>query len=92
MWFRSSALRPLFEANLDWADFPAEDSQKNGTLAHVIERLFFYVAHHQQQTYQAVRPASPMEFFSPLIAPTMPEHRDWSVTAKANSLDYYSGV
>nr|WP_051155946.1 rhamnan synthesis F family protein [Leucothrix mucor] len=82
MWFRSSALRPLFEANLDWADFPAEDSQKNGTLAHVIERLFFYVAHHQQQTYQAVRPASPMEFFSPLIAPTMPEHRDWSVTAK----------
>lgn len=67
MWFRSSALRPLLEANLNWSDFASEAGQKNGTLAHVIERLFFYIAHHQQQTYQAVRPAADHEFFEPVI-------------------------
>lgn len=82
MWFRTSALRPLFEANLDWADFPAEDSQKNGTLAHVIERLFFYIAHQQQQRYQAVRPAAPMECFSPYISPDEPVHRTWPASQK----------
>jgi len=38
-WARTAALRPLFDANLKNTDFPPEQGQKDGTLAHVIERM-----------------------------------------------------
>lgn len=38
-WARTDALRPLFAAGLDWSDFPEEQGQTDGTLAHTIERL-----------------------------------------------------
>lgn len=41
---RRDALLPLAEAGLTWEDFPAEGGYKDGTLAHVIERMFSYVA------------------------------------------------
>lgn len=42
-WGRSSAIKLLLQQNLTWEDFPNEDGQIYGTLAHAIERsiLFF---------------------------------------------------
>jgi GT2 family glycosyltransferase len=42
-WARSSALRPLLDLNLTTEDFDAEEDQIDGTLAHSIERLYYYV-------------------------------------------------
>jgi hypothetical protein len=41
-WARSAALRPLLDLDLAASDFPEEQGQIDGTLAHAIERLFFY--------------------------------------------------
>lgn len=38
-WACTDALRPLLEAGLDWGDFPPEQGQTDGTLAHCIERM-----------------------------------------------------
>jgi len=37
-WARSQAIRHILDLNLDFADFPEEDAQIDGTLAHAIER------------------------------------------------------
>lgn len=39
-WARTSALRPLLDCRLSPSDFPDEMGQKEGTIAHAIERLF----------------------------------------------------
>lgn len=38
-WARMDAMRPLFDLNLKWEDFPEEQGQTDGTTAHAIERL-----------------------------------------------------
>lgn len=38
-WAKVDALRPLLSAQLNWQDFPAEEGQADGTLAHCIERM-----------------------------------------------------
>lgn len=43
-WARAEALHPLLDLNLDYADFPEEQGQTDGTLQHAIERLFVPVA------------------------------------------------
>ena len=41
-WARSSALKSLLELDISTEDFPPEGGQLDGTLAHIIERLFFF--------------------------------------------------
>ena len=45
-WARPAALAPLLDLALDIDEFPSESAQFDGTLAHAIERLFFYVCEH----------------------------------------------
>jgi lipopolysaccharide biosynthesis protein len=39
-WGRVEALRPLFELDLQWADYPTEPLPYDGSVLHAIERLF----------------------------------------------------
>lgn len=39
-WARSDALSKLFNLKLGWEDFPVENAQVDGTIAHAVERLF----------------------------------------------------
>lgn len=45
-WCRVATLNPLLDLNLNYADFPEERGQTDGTLQHTIERLFVPVANH----------------------------------------------
>ncbi len=42
-WARTAALKPLLDLNLAAEDFDAESGQIDATIAHAIERLYFYV-------------------------------------------------
>ena len=44
LWGRGAALRPLLDLRLTFEDFPAEDGQVDGTLAHAIERCMLISA------------------------------------------------
>ena len=43
-WFRPKAIKQLLNAGLEYHDFQEEPIPSDGTIAHVIERLFAYVA------------------------------------------------
>ena len=45
-WARSAALRPLLNLNLKTEDFDEESNQKDATLAHAIERIFFHACEY----------------------------------------------
>lgn len=45
-WARREALDPLFNLQLDYADFEEEAGQIDGTLAHAIERSLLYIVEH----------------------------------------------
>lgn len=42
-WFRPKALKPLFDRDYDYEDFPAEPNGIDGTYLHAIERIYPYV-------------------------------------------------
>jgi lipopolysaccharide biosynthesis protein len=41
-WARPATLEPIIKLNLHYDDFPEEDGQVDGTLAHSVERILFY--------------------------------------------------
>lgn len=43
-WARPEALRPLFDLNLTWDDYPAEPLPIDGTMLHVLERMIPFAA------------------------------------------------
>jgi FMN phosphatase YigB (HAD superfamily) len=51
-WARVEAIRPLFEANITYDDFPPEEGQIDGTLAHAIERAVSVLS--KERGYQFV--------------------------------------
>jgi len=60
-WARTDAIRPLLDAGLEWHDFPPEQGQTDGTLAHCIERMLGVVPtsrHFQHGVIRDSRTAS----------------------------------
>jgi glycosyltransferase involved in cell wall biosynthesis len=51
-WFRPQALALLTTAQVSLSDFPEEQGQIDGTLAHAIERLFLLCAHKSGYQYR----------------------------------------
>jgi glycosyltransferase involved in cell wall biosynthesis len=45
-WARVDALRPLFDLQLGWDDYPEEPLPFDGTIMHALERLLPFVARH----------------------------------------------
>ena len=56
-WARSAALLPILRIGLSSDDFPAEQGQTDGTLAHVIERLYFHIC--ESAGYDWIKVAKP---------------------------------
>ncbi len=53
-WARSAALRPLLDAGLSLEDFAPEQGQTDGTMAHAIERVFFFACEHAGYSWMKV--------------------------------------
>jgi lipopolysaccharide biosynthesis protein len=56
-WARSAALKPLLDCNFSLDEFPNETGQIDGTMSHVIERLFFFSC--ERAGYRWIKIAQP---------------------------------
>jgi lipopolysaccharide biosynthesis protein len=54
-WYRPRALRVLFNHPFTWDDFPREGEYRDGSLAHVLERLVTYAAQASGHTVWCVQ-------------------------------------
>lgn len=61
-WARSDALKPLLDLNLTFDDFPEEPVAVDGTIAHAIERLYFFAA--ERRGYDWLKISRPQFFLS----------------------------
>jgi lipopolysaccharide biosynthesis protein len=52
-WFKPSAIAPILRLDLKDTDFPEESGQKDGTLAHALERIISLLA--MKQGYQIIQ-------------------------------------
>lgn len=57
-WFRPDALRYFFNLDLDNSDFRDSDHLPDGSLAHAVERLFFYFSHLSKLNYKYLLPVN----------------------------------
>ncbi|MGQ3889232.1 rhamnan synthesis F family protein [Legionella sp. CNM-1927-20] len=46
-WGRSASLKSLIDTQLSYNDFPEGNHETDGTLAHAIERLYFFLCEHE---------------------------------------------
>ncbi|MDP1723447.1 MAG: rhamnan synthesis F family protein [Alphaproteobacteria bacterium] len=53
-WARPKALKPLFDLDLTWDDYPEEPLPYDGSMLHAIERILPIVANHQGYEYALV--------------------------------------
>jgi hypothetical protein len=58
-WARSEAISPLLKTGLRFEDFPEENGQIDNTLAHVIERMYFFVC--EKAGYHWIKIVNPMQ-------------------------------
>lgn len=47
-WAKYDALKPIFDLELDYTDFPKEPMPADGTISHALERIYGYVAASQK--------------------------------------------
>ncbi len=45
-WFRPKAMKPLYDYNWDYKDFPPEPNSTDGSLLHAVERIYPYAVQH----------------------------------------------
>ena len=57
-WARTQALRKIFALNLKFDDFPPEQSQNDGTIAHAFERSILLAAQAEGMSYYEFEPAN----------------------------------
>ena len=53
-WAKVEALKPLFDVNLHYDDFPPEPLPNNGSISHALERIYAYVAASQRYYTETV--------------------------------------
>lgn len=83
-WIRRAALQPLLELGLTYDDFDPEEGQIDGTLAHAIERCFFYLA--EAKGFRHVKVISEKHKLSSSVRPRDVKAEDLEHVFKAPSL------
>lgn len=73
-WARGAAIAPLLDADLAYSDFPLEESQVDGTLAHAVERLLGEVVVNSGYDLLQVKSSKPHDllFYFPSKWPYKP--------------------
>jgi len=91
-WYRPKALKPLFEINFSYDDFPKEPIGVGGTLAHALERLHAIVAENQgYKTICYVNQDHLIKIFQENVLLKNTMHND--ALSKLNSLNnLYDGI
>ena len=82
-WMRTAALKPLLDLNLAFEAFDTESGQIDATIAHAIERLYFYVC--ERAGYRWLKIASPalLAHTPAIVALAGPEDLDNFMAEKA---------
>lgn len=61
LWYRTEALAPLFNTEMEYSDFEDEKGQLEGTLMHAVERALVYVAQSRGYTIKKILAESELE-------------------------------